>query len=575
MLRMIQRILKIAGRSKHRILLGIVFNILKTFSMALMLLAVFIVFEHIGNITPAVIYQALWVLLGSIAGRFLFEWLCNITMSAKGFDMFRDYRLAVGDRMKNAPMGYFSDQRLGTIQTVLTATVVELEQYSMMAIMDITGGVSMALIMIVMLAFFSLPIALVSFAGLVIGLIVLRTIQKRAATHTVRVQAAQEKLVTESLEYIRGIAVSRAFMQDNGSEGNVYKAFEGRRQAAYDQEHAAAGVMRLYSLVFKLTSCALLFVATAQYLAGGIPLSYCLTFLVAAFIIFAELEQMGDGAFLARKINNELDRLEIVTNIPNLDANDRALKDDSLDIELRDVSFAYDSRTVIDHVSFRVPQGTSCAIVGPSGSGKTTLCNLIARFWDVSSGEVLIDGQNVKDYTAESLLDELSMVFQNVYLFHDTIENNIRFGNPQASRAQVIEAAKKARCHEFISAMPEGYGMVVGEGGSTLSGGEKQRISIARAILKNAPIIILDEATSSVDPENEKALLEAIRELTAGKTLITIAHRLNTVRDADQILVVDEGRIVQRGTHEELMKQDGIYRNFLRMRSKAIGWKLA
>lgn len=575
MFRMIRRILGIAGNSRFRIVLGMVFNTLKSFSMAVMLLAVYVVFEHLNALTPEVIYQALFILLGSIVGRFLFQWLTDISMSAKGFDMFRDYRLAVGDKLRSAPMGYFSEQRLGTIQTVLTSTVVELEQYSMMAITDITGGVSMAVIIIIMMAFFSLPIALLSLAGLVVGMLVLRVIQKRAIIHSARVQAAQETLVTESLEYIRGIAVLRAFSQDKDSESAVYKAFNARRQAAYDQEHAAAGVMKAYSLVFKLTSCALLFLTTMLYIAGAFPLSYCLMFLVSAFVIFAELEVMGDGAYLARKINIELDRLETVTNIPNIDTSDREMQPAPMDIEFKDVSFAYDSRTVIDHVSLKVPQGSTCAIVGPSGSGKTTVCNLIARFWDVQSGEVLVGGQNVKNYTADSLLKNISMVFQNVYLFNDTIENNIKFGNPDATHEQVVKAAQKARCHEFISAMPDGCDTVVGEGGSTLSGGEKQRISIARAILKDAPIIILDEATSSVDPENEHTLLEAIRELTKGKTLISIAHRLNTVRDADQILVVDEGKIVQRGKHDELVRQPGIYRNFLRVRSESIGWKLA
>ena len=574
MLKMIRRILAVAGRHKSRILLGIVLNFLKSASIAMMLLAVYVVFEHLDALTPAVIRQALWILIGSVAGRFLFQWLTDIAMSAEGFDMFRDYRLAVGEKLKAAPMGYFSEQRLGTIQTILTSTVVELEQYSMLAITDITGGVSMAVIVIVMMAFYSLPIALLSLTGLAIGLLVLQVIQKRAAIFTAKVQAAQEKMVTEVLEYIRGIAVLRAFLQDKDGESAVYRAFEGRRQAAYEQEHAAAGILKLYSLVFKLTSCGLLFLTVALYLNGAFPLSYCLMFLVSAFLVYAELETMSDGAFLARKINNELDRLEMIADIPSLDRTERIFRSGSSDIELRDVTFAYDSRTVIDHVSLTIPQGTICAIMGPSGSGKTTLCNLIAHFWDVQQGEVLMGGQNVKDCTADSLLAQISMVFQNVYLFHDTIENNIRFGNSDATHKQVMEAAKRARCHDFITALPDGYDTVVGEGGSTLSGGEKQRISIARAILKDAPIVILDEATSSVDPENEHALLAAIGELTKGKTLITIAHRLSTVRTADQIVVIDKGRIAQKGTHGELIRQDGIYRRFLKLRSESIGWQL-
>lgn len=574
MFSMIQRILAISGKHKHRILLGIGFNFLKSVSIGITLLAVFIFFENIQSLTMTVIWQVVWILLASIAGRFLFQWLTDTAMSATGFDIFRDYRLTVGEKLKAAPMGYFSEQRLGTVQSILTSTVVELEQYTMMAITDITGGVSMAVIIIVMLSFYSIPMALLSLTGLVLGLWVLRTVQKRATLHTKIVQVAQEKMVSEVLEYVRGISVMRTFLQDKEGQASVYQSFEDRRRAAYDQEHASAGILKLYSLVFKLASCGLLFLAVALHLRGDFPLSYCLMFLFSAFLVYAELETMSDGAFLARKIHNELDRLETIAKVPTLDRTQETLTADTSDIELKDVVFAYDNQTIIHDLSLTVPQGSTCAIVGPSGSGKTTICNLIARFWDVQQGEVLVGGQPVKEYTADSLLSRISMVFQNVYLFHDTIENNIRFGNPKATKDEVIEAAKRACCHDFILEMPKGYDTVVGEGGSTLSGGEKQRISIARAILKDSPIIILDEATSSVDPENEYALLEAINELTKGKTLITIAHRLSTVRTADQIVVMDSGRIVQQGDHQTLSDQEGIYRRFLDLRARSLGWQL-
>ena len=257
-----------------------------------------------------------------------------------------------------------------------------------------------------------------------------------------------------------------------------------------------------------------------------------------------------------------------------MDTTTDKLHPSNYEISLKDVSFGYGSRRIIDHISLNIPEHTTCAIVGPSGSGKTTLCNLIARFWDVQEGSVCIGGQNVKDYTADSVLDCISMVFQKVYLFHDTIENNIKFGKPDASLEEVMEAAKRACCHDFIMALPDGYQTVIGESGSTLSGGEKQRISIARAILKDAPIVILDEATSSVDPENEQALLSAIEELTKNKTLISIAHRLSTVQKADQIIVIDNGHVKQKGTHDQLSKKDGIYRNFLKLRVEATGWQL-
>lgn len=574
MLSMIKRILKISGQHKPKIILGIFLNFLKTVSMSLMMFAIFVVVQNLNELTTKVIWTSLGILIISVVGRFIFQWLMDISMSAKGFDMFRDYRLNIGEHMRKAPMGYFSEQRLGSIQTVLTSTVTELEQYSMLAITDLTGGVLMTVVMMIYFLFFEPIFALITLTGLCIGMLVLNIIQKLAAKHTPNVLAAQENMTTQALEYIRGISVLRAFSQTDGSESAVYEAFDRKMQADLTQEYASLPMLKIYQAVYKITGCVMMFTAAALYLAGNISLSYCLMFIVCSFIVYSEMEQMGDGAFLAKKITTELDRLEAVTDMPKMDVSDKELKPKSFDIELKDVSFGYDSRKVIDHISLKVPQGTTCAIVGPSGSGKTTLCNLIARFWDVQEGQVLIGGENVKAYTADSLMKHISMVFQNVYLFNDTIENNIRFGNPDASHEQVEEAAKRAQCHDFISALPDGYDTIVGEGGSTLSGGEKQRISIARAILKDAPVIILDEATSSVDPENEHELLMAIKELTEGKTLISIAHRLTTVRDAEQIIVIDGGRVAQRGTHNELMNCEGIYRRFWEQRKAAIGWEL-
>lgn len=574
MLGIIKRILNISGKYKGKILWGIFFRFLMSVSMAMMMMAIYVVVDNLSNMTPQIILNALGILGASILGRFLFQWLMEISMSAKGFDMFRDYRLVVGERMRKAPMGYFSEQRLGSIQTVLTSTVSDLEQYSMMAITDLTGGVLMTLVMMVFFLFFNPIFALITLAGLCVGIRVLNFIQRAAAEQAPKVLAAGENMTTQALEYIRGISVLRAFSQSKGSEDAAYKAFDEKRQADLNQEHASLHLLKIYSAIFKLTGCILMFAAVILYLAGSITLTYCLMFIVGAFMIYSEMEQMGNGVYLAGMVTSGLDRLETVTNIPQMDITSKELMVQNFDIELKGVSFAYDSRPVINNVSLKVPHGSTCAIVGPSGSGKTTLCNLIARFWDVQEGQVLVGGQDVKQHTADSLMKYISMVFQNVYLFNDTIENNILFGNPDATHEQVVDAAKRAQCHTFISALPNGYETIVGESGSTLSGGEKQRISIARAILKDAPIIILDEATSSIDPENEHELLAAIQELTNGKTLISIAHRLTTVRDANQILVIDKGRVVQKGTHGQLIEQEGIYRRFWKQRAAAVGWKL-
>ena len=548
MLEMIRRIFKIAGRSRKKIIVGITFNILKSFFNGFMMFGVFWILLHLENLTPAIILQAFGVVLGSVLGRFFFQWMYDRTMSGTGYDIFRDYRLEIGEKLKQAPMGYFSEQNLGTIQTILTTTIADLEGYSMLAIEQMTSGVAMAALMSIMMFFFNPIIAILSLIGLLLGLLVLRWVRSRAAQYAPIYQEAQENLVSKSMEYIRGISVLRSFSKGEEGQREVRSAFQKKWDADYGQEKATAGVLRFYILVYKLMSCVLIAAAGLLFMAGKISLPYCLTFLFCAFTVYSDLETMGNSAFLSKKINTELDRLEEVTNIPQMDTSTDKLETSHYDITLDHISFGYDKRQVIHDISLNIPEHTTCAIVGPSGSGKTTLCNLIARFWDVQNGAVRIGGKDVKNYTADSILEHISMVFQNVYLFHDSIENNIKFGKPDATH--------------------------IGEGGSTLSGGEKQRISIARAILKDAPIIILDEATSSVDPENEQALLSAIAELTKNKTLISIAHRLSTVKNADQIIVIDQGRIAQQGTHQSLISQEGIYRNFLNLKLESAGWQL-
>ena len=395
-----------------------------------------------------------------------------------------------------------------------------------------------------------------------------------AETHSSVMQEAQEQLVTHAIEYIRGISVLRSFKKGKEGKDKIEEAFSKKCNVDIAVTEATALVMKLYEMIYKVASCVLVFVAVILYLHHSIPLSYTLMFIVSAFLIFMELELINNGAFLSKMLATQLDRLEYISDIPSLDENGKDITINSYDIEFKNVDFGYSERTILKDVNLKVNSKSSLAIVGASGSGKTTLCNLIARFWDVQKGEVLIGGRNVKDFTSDSLLKNISMVFQKVYLFNDTIENNIKFGNPNASHEEVIAACKRACCHDFIMNFPDGYRTLIGEGGSTLSGGEKQRISIARAILKDAPIIILDEATSSVDPENEHLLITAIRELTKNKTLISIAHRLSTVREADHIIVIDKGRVVQQGSHKELIKQEGIYKHFIEIREKSIGWHI-
>ena len=574
-----RRVLDLAGSfsvaARRSLIVGMVCNVLKALFMAPTIVAVFWALEHRDALGPDVIWQCLALLLVSVAGQYAMQYAIDITMDARGFDIFRNLRLRVGDRLKGAAMGYFSEQRLGAITTTLTTTLHQLEEFMTICLTGLSGGLATAVIMGIGFLLMAPPVAAITFAGIVAGLFVLRVLLRRSGAVTKQVLKAQEAMSDAVMEYARGMAVLRSFGTPADALAAAERSFEEKRAADYAQEAAAQGLLKLYALVFNLASCGVLFAACALCLTGALSLPWALTLLVASFMIYGELIAANNGAFLSKKIGNELDRVDEVCDIPKQDSTDEPLAMAGYDVEFDHVSFGYgDGREVIRDVSLRIPEGSSCAIVGPSGSGKTTLVNLIARFWDVDTGRVSIGGADVRAGTAESLLARISMVFQDVYLFNDTIESNIRFGVPEATHEQVVAAAEAARCHGFISALPQGYDTILEEGGASLSGGERQRISIARAILKDAPIVILDEATSSVDPENEHDLIAALSRLTAGKTVISIAHRLNTVATADQILVLDAGRIVQRGRHGQLMQKEGLYRSFIELRRAAAGWTI-
>jgi ATP-binding cassette subfamily B protein len=370
------------------------------------------------------------------------------------------------------------------------------------------------------------------------------------------------------------MSVVKAFNQAGIACRKLEKAIAESRNVFVELEFTVLPFLFFQQLSLRCMSVVLIVSSILFYFNGTMALYSCLLMLIAAFMIYGKLEIAGILSALMRNIDLLVDKVNEINNTPLMDIDGREIAPGDLTIEGRHVSFSYEDKRIIDDVSFTIPQGTTAAFVGPSGGGKTTLCRLIARFWDVDKGEVLLGGVNVKDFTLDSLLANISMVFQSVYLFNDTIANNIKFGKPDATADEVIAAARKACCHDFISLLPEGYDTVIGESGATISGGEKQRISIARAILKDAPIIMLDEATANIDPENENELVHAIHELTKRKTVIMIAHRLKTVRHADQIFVLENGRIVQQGRHQQLSEEDGIYRDFITVRQESLGWRL-
>ena len=381
-------------------------------------------------------------------------------------------------------------------------------------------------------------------------------------------------MIERVLEFIKGIAEVKSYSLTGEYNRRLQSAIDENVNSNIDMELKLLPPMLAQNAVAKLIDVGVVVLSLVLYTSGHMELLNCVMLCICSFMLTEGLEQAGTQSSLLRVVDTCVNQASDILNLPAMDISGAEITPDHCDLHAENIRFSYGEKPIICGITLDIPERTTTAIVGPSGGGKTTLCHLLSRFWDVDAGTVTLGGHDVREYDMDSLMQNFSFVFQNVYLFHDTIADNIRFGQPDAPIEKVVEAAKKARCHDFIMKLPQGYETVIGETGGTLSGGERQRLSIARAMMKNAPIIILDEATANVDPENEKELTEAIAELTQEKTVIMIAHRLKTVRHADQILVVDKGQIVQRGTHEELMAQDGIYRNFIRGREKAVGWKL-
>lgn len=520
------------------------------------------------------IWPVIGVMVVSVVGRAACSYWSTNAETETGYFMVAEKRIHIGDRLRYIPMGYFNDNSLGNITAVVTTTLSDVENNAARCLVSVIGGFLNTLGLCLGLTVADWRLGLLAIAGILAYLGVTELSQRAMLKTGPARQHAQMNLVEAVLEYIQGMSVVKSYGLDKDSGQAVQRTVDESCDKALSLEKSVVPWMGLRQVVVRVFSVAIAVCALAFYSGGTLSLARCLLMLVASFMLYAELESAGNMADNLQMLGASMDKANSIDDTPVMDIDGAELTPADTSVEFQDVSFAYGDRTILDHVSLTVPSGSITAVVGPSGGGKTTLCNLIARFWDVQSGKITVGGYDVREYKLDSLMKNISMVFQSVYLFNDTVENNIKFGRPDATHEQVVAAARAACCHDFIMALPDGYDTVLGEGGGSLSGGEKQRISIARAMLKDAPIVILDEATASVDPENEAELQAAISALTRGKTLIMIAHRLNTVRNADQILVLSGGHIVQRGTHQELMARGGLYADFVGVRQEALRWKL-
>ena len=528
-----------------------------------------------GKTIPAsLVWQSCLLIVAFIFLRFLLSYAKAVLQESVGYEVAARERIHLGDVLKRVSLGYFAKNSVGDILAGITTELSALELQSMKMVDAVINGYINLLVLVLCLLFFSPMAAFLAVAATLLSAAALQGISRHSEKTSPIAHRAVEDLSSAVIEYVEGMSVVKSFGQEGVSMAKAKKSCKDLKDINIKIELGFTPYNCLHLLILKVASVGLILICGWNVLHGQMDLMPFLMFVFFSFTIFGSVENINDAAHMLGLVDSAMNKLE---NLETADYIDKDGKDEELpayDIRFNHVSFGYDKRTILQDVSFAIPQNTTTAIIGPSGSGKTTICNLIARFYDVNKGAITIGGTDIRELTCDSLLKNISMVFQNVYLFHDTIRNNIKFGNPRATEEEIIEAAKKARCHDFIMALSDGYDTIVGEGGSSLSGGEKQRISIARAILKDAPIVILDEATASVDPENEHLIQEAISALTHGKTIITIAHRLATIENADQILVIDGGTVAQRGTHKELLQQEGTYKKFIQIREHAEGWRI-
>lgn len=490
------------------------------------------------------------------------------------YHILENIRCKLAEKMMRVPMGVMVDTPSGKLKAMVVDTVEKLEQPLAHMLPEITANVFTPICIIIVLFALDWRMALACMLVIPVGFVLLMGQMKDYKNRADRYITACSGMDSAVVEYINGIQVIKAFSQT----GTAFKKFLDAIKYYHDTTLDWWKNTWLYSAlgltVIPATLIGGIPIGAYLLMQGSISFFIYITCLILSLGIAGPLIQATYYADSFAVINASIRQVGEFLEAPELKRPLEKVKLTDEGFRFEGVSFGYGEQEILHNITFTPVRGGKTAIVGPSGSGKTTLCNLIARFWDVQKGAILIGGKNVKDIEPDELMKLMSIAFQNVYLFHDTIENNIKFGRSDATHEAVVEAARRACCHDFIEKLPNAYQTVIGEGGSTLSGGEKQRISIARAILKDAPIVILDEATSSVDPENQHILLTAINELTKGKTLIIIAHRLSTIRNADQIVVLDGGRIVQQGTHKTLIQQDGVYRRFVQIRKTTFSWKL-
>lgn len=551
------------------LILSFIEGIFVMLKMIAIILAVNAMFN--SNLMDNYIYKVMILGIVCIIGVFGLGYFTQLGSVSVGFEMAKDKRLYFGSLFKKLYLGFFSKNSVGNINSTLTTSISTVEQVAPIILIHVIGGILSAISIVLGFAYYEWQVSVVIFAGILTYLFVVNYQMKISRSEAPKRQLAQTKLTESAIEFIQGISVIKAFGMGEKDE-RVKKDIDGSCANNINLSEKSIPSSICAGLTIQLFEIMIISYAFFMWNSGEISPQKAINLLIMSFVIFQSVSQAGSILSMIGLLDSSLKDISSMENAEEIKVLSPIQNIKSNEIEFKNVSFSYGKGEVLKGISVALKPNTLTAIIGPSGSGKTTFCKLIPRFYDVSEGEILIGGAKITNISTEELMKNISMVFQNVYLFEDTIMNNIRLAKPNASDEDIISAAKKARCHDFIKSLQKGYETKIGEAGSTLSGGEKQRIAIARAILKDAPIVILDEFTSALDVENERHILQAIDNLVQNKTVVMIAHRLETVRKADNIIVLDKGEIAQEGTHNELITQDGIYKSFISIRERANKW---
>lgn len=578
MLRFMLRILKMSGKYKTSIVIAAFISFIKAILMKVPIIMTVIFLEAVYNksLDNAFCISCLIILAIALVLQYIAQNAADRLQASSGYKICADYRLRLGEHLRKLPMGYFTEGNMGKISSVLSTDIVFIEESSMNVMADLINYLFASLVMVGFMFIFNIKVGITTLICSVIIYIYGTYMRKSSMADSYLRQEKSEELTESVLNFVSGIGIIKSYNMLDESSEKLSAVFDDSCKMSLKFEANFSPLAIGLKILYAFATCIVLLAATKVYMAGDISLVYYIGILLFIIDLFIPLRTFFEQILRLTVMESCLDRMEEIFEESEL--TDEALYtlndtvENAKELQFEAVHFAYDKKEVLHGITFDINKNTMTALAGPSGGGKSTIASLISRFWDVTSGRILIRGRDIRKVSLSELMSNISMVFQRVYLFQDTVYNNIAMGRPEASQEEVIAAAKKARCYEFISKLENGFDTVIGEGGATLSGGERQRISIARCILKDAPIVILDEATASIDADNERLIQEAISELCKGKTLMVIAHRLNTIKDADQILLVSEGHIAERGTHKELIDMNGIYRRFVELRLRDRGW---